>query len=118
MMRRDPSTPNGLTEFLVVQAIELLRERGIEEMSLNFATGARFMHAPKGRVEAGLGRICHRLDRFFQIESLYRFNVKFFPRWDTRYLVYEGALGLPRAALASMWAEGQIPKPRLPLIHA
>jgi lysyl-tRNA synthetase class 2 len=118
MMRRDPSTPNGLTEFLVVQAIELLRQRGIEEMSLNFATGARFMHAPEGRVEAGLGRLCHRLDRFFQIESLYRFNVKFFPRWDTRYLVYEGAFGLPRAALASMWAEGQIPKPRLPLMHA
>ena len=118
MMRRDPSTPNGLTEFLVVEAIELLRERGIEEMSLNFATGARFMHAPKGHVEAGLGRLCHRLDRFFQIESLYRFNVKFFPRWDTRYLVYEGAFGLPRAALASMWAEGQIPKPRLPLVHA
>jgi lysyl-tRNA synthetase class 2 len=118
MMRRDPSTPNGLTEFLVVQAIELLRQRGIEEMSLNFATGARFMHAPKGRVEAALGRLCHRLDRFFQLESLYRFNVKFFPRWDTRYLVYEGAFGLPRAALASMWAEGQIPKPRLPLMHA
>ena len=118
MMRRDPSTPNGLTEFLVVQAIELLRERGIEEMSLNFATGARFMHAPESRVEAGLGRLCHRLDRFFQIESLYRFNVKFFPRWDTRYLVYEGAFGLPRAALASMWAEGQIPKPRLPLMRA
>jgi lysyl-tRNA synthetase class 2 len=118
MMRRDPSTPNGLTEFLVVHAIELLRGRGIEEMSLNFATGARFMHAPKGRVEAGLGQLCHRLDRFFQIESLYRFNLKFFPRWDTRYLVYEGALGLPRAALASMWAEGQIPKLRLPLIHA
>lgn len=118
MMRRDPSTPNGLTEFLVVRAIELLRERGIEEMSLNFATGARFMRAPKSHVEAGLGRLCHRLDRFFQIESLYRFNVKFFPRWDTRYLVYEGAFGLPRAALASMWAEGQIPKPRLPLMHA
>jgi lysyl-tRNA synthetase class 2 len=118
MMRRDPGTPNGLTEFLVVRAIELLRERGIEEMSLNFATGARFMHAPRGRIEAGLGRLCHRLDRFFQIESLYRFNVKFFPRWDTRYLVYEGAFGLPRAALASMWAEGQIPKPRLPLMHA
>jgi lysyl-tRNA synthetase, class II len=118
MMRRDPSTPNGLTEFLVVQAIELLRARGIEEMSLNFATGARFMSAPNGHVEAALGQLCHRLDRFFQIESLYRFNVKFFPRWDTRYLIYEGTFGLPRAALASMWAEGQIPKPRLPLMHA
>ena len=29
-----------------------------------------------------------------------------------RYLLYEGALGLPRAGLAVMWAEGQLPKPR------
>ena len=27
--------------------------------------------------------------------------------------MYEGALGLPRAGLAAMWAEGQLPKPRL-----
>jgi lysyl-tRNA synthetase class 2 len=39
-MRRDRETPNGLTEFLVVRAIELLRERGIEELSLNFAAFA------------------------------------------------------------------------------
>ena len=25
---------------------------------------------------------------------------------------YEGTLGLPRAGLAVMWAEGQLPKPR------
>ena len=36
-MRRDRETPNGLTEFLVVSAIQLLGERGIEELSLNFA---------------------------------------------------------------------------------
>ena len=29
-MRRDPGTPNGLTEFLVASAVELLRERGVE----------------------------------------------------------------------------------------
>jgi hypothetical protein len=27
-------------------------------------------------------------------------------------LVYEGALGLPRASLAALWAEGQLWKPR------
>ena len=98
--------------------LEMLRERGIEELSLNFATAARFIKSPQNLVEELLGRLCGALDRFFQIESLYRFNAKFFPRWEPRYLVYEGALGLPRAALASMWAEGQIPKPKLPwLVH-
>ena len=37
-MRRDRATPNGLIEFLVVRAIELLRERGVEELSLNFVS--------------------------------------------------------------------------------
>jgi lysyl-tRNA synthetase class 2 len=112
-MRRDPDTPNGLTEFMVACATELLRERGLREVSLNFATFARWMHSPSGLPERALGRLVALANPFFQIESLYRFNAKFFPRWEPRYLVYEGALGLPRASLAVMWAEGQLPKPRL-----
>jgi lysyl-tRNA synthetase class 2 len=111
-MRRDPKTPNGLTEFLVARAIELLRERGIEEVSLNFAAFARVLHSPRSRADRLLGRAIALANPFFQIESLYRFNAKFFPRWEPRYLVYEGALGLPRAALAVMWVEGQLPHPR------
>jgi len=111
-MRRDRDTPNGLMEFLVVRAIEALRERGVEEISLNFAAFARVMHGPHGRLERLAGRLVALGNPFFQIESLYRFNAKFFPRWEPRYLLYEGALGLPRAGLAVMWAEGQLPKPR------
>jgi len=112
-MRRDPSTPNGLTEFLVVRAIELLRERGLQELSLNFAAFAKWMHSPEKRFERLLGKLIALGNPFFQIESLYRFNAKFFPRWEPRYLVYEGALGLPRAGIAALWAEGQLPKPSL-----
>jgi lysyl-tRNA synthetase class 2 len=112
-MRRDPSTPNGLTEFLVVRAIELLRERGLQELSLNFAAFAKWMHSPEKRLERVLGKLIALGNPFFQIESLYRFNAKFFPRWEPRYLVYEGALGLPRAGIAALWAEGQLPKPSL-----
>jgi lysyl-tRNA synthetase, class II len=112
-MRRDPATPNGLTEFLVVQAVELLRERGLREISLNFAAFAKWMHSPEKRHERVLGKLVALGNRFFQIESLFRFNAKFFPRWEPRYLVYEGALGLPRAGIAALWAEGQLWKPSL-----
>jgi lysyl-tRNA synthetase, class II len=113
-MRRDPATPNGLTEFLVAVAVELLRERGLEEMSLNFATFAKYMHSPETPIERLLGWVAAKFNPYFQIESLYRFNAKFFPRWEPRYLVYQGALGLPRAGLAAAWAEGQVWKPAMP----
>ena len=113
-MRRERNTPNGLTEFLVVRAIEALKERDVEELSLNFAAFARLLHSPSSMHERFLGRLATAGDRWFQVESLYRFNAKFFPRWAPRYLCYQGALGLPRAGLAAMWAEGQLPKPGFP----
>ena len=104
-MRRDRDTPNGLTEFLVVKAIELMRERRIEELSLNFAAFARLI-----RAQGAAARALSILDRFFQVERLYRFNAKFDPRWEPRYLVFEGALGLPRVGVAALLVEGQLPR--------
>ena len=111
-MRRERDTPNGLTEFLVVRAIEALHERGVAELSLNFAAFARWVHAPGSRTERLLGRVVAMGNPFFQIESLYRFNAKFGPRWAPRYLLFEGSLNLLRAALAALWLEGQLPRLR------
>lgn len=109
LMRRDRDSVNGLTEYLVVSAIEMLRERGIEEMSLNFAAFARWLRDPGGLVERSLGRVVRLANPYFQIESLYRFNAKFSPRWQPRYLLYErGPLGFARTGLAAMFAEGQL----------
>jgi lysyl-tRNA synthetase, class II len=113
LMRRDRDSVNGLTEYLVVSAIEMLGERGIEEVSLNFAAFARLLRTPNGLLERALGRVVAIANPYFQIESLYRFNAKFSPRWQARYLLYErGPLGFTRAGLAAMWAEGQLPRPR------
>jgi lysyl-tRNA synthetase, class II len=112
-MRRERDTPNGLTEFLVARSIELLRGRGIHEVSLNFAAFAQLIHSPRGHTQRLLGRLLGLADTFFQIESLYRFNAKFFPRWEPRYLLYESMLGLPRAGLTALWVEGQLPQPSL-----
>ena len=113
LMRRDRTSPNGLTEFMVVNAIETLRGDGVKEVSLNFAPFARLIHSPVRAHERLLGRIARVADRFFQVERLYRFNAKFLPRWEPRFLLYDGLLGLPSAGLAVMWVERQLPKPRL-----
>jgi lysyl-tRNA synthetase, class II len=113
VMRRDPDTPNGLMEFLVARGLEQLRDRGVEEVSLNFAAFARFIHEPRGHLERLAGRVLLVADAFFQIERLYRFNAKFFPRWEPRYLLYERVPSLPRVGLAALWAEGQLAKPAL-----
>jgi lysyl-tRNA synthetase, class II len=111
-MRRDRDTPNGLMEFVVVHAIELLRERGVEEVSLNFAAFARWIADPGGPVERVLGCVVSLANPFFQIESLHRFNAKFGPRWEPRYLLYERRRSLPRVAVAALRIEGQLPKLR------
>ena len=111
-MRRDHDTPNGLMEFLVVRAIELLRDRGVEELSLNFAAFARWLERPADAIERTLGKAISLANPFFQIESLHSFNAKFGPRWEPRYLVFEHRRGLPRIGLAAMRIEGQLPKLR------
>jgi lysyl-tRNA synthetase, class II len=108
-MRRDHETPNGLMEFLVVQSIGLLRERGVEELSLNFAAFARWSMHPSSQVERALGHAVSLANPFFQIESLRRFNAKFGPRWEPRYLVFEHRRTLPRVGLAVLRVEGQLP---------
>lgn len=108
-MRRERDTPNGVIDFLVVRSIALLGEEGIEEISLNFAAFARLLRNPVSLVERALARILTLANPFFQIESLFFFNRKFAPRWEPRYLLYEGRLGLPRAGIAALLAEGQMP---------
>ncbi len=113
-MRRLPDEPNGLMEFLVVRTIQLLRDRGVDELSLNFAAFGQFLRAPGNRFQALLAAGLRFFDRWFQIQRLQRFNAKFFPRWQPRYLIYPSTAALPRCALAVLWAEGQAPKPALP----
>jgi lysyl-tRNA synthetase, class II len=117
MMRRDLATPNGLTEFMIVRAIEQFRARGTAEISLNFAAFARWLREPRGLRERLLGRALGLADSYFQIESLYRFCLKFEPRWEPRYLLYEGIADLPRTGLAALWAEGQLAKPAAPRLR-
>src|SRR5262249_25207053 len=113
LMRRRRDPPNGMTEVMIARAVELLRERGVREVSLNFAAFARLLREPDGLLERAAGKAISLGDTWFQIERLYRFNAKFLPHWEPRYLMYERRLGLPRAGIAALWLEGQLPQPTI-----
>jgi lysyl-tRNA synthetase class 2 len=113
-MRRDRETPNGLTEFMVVEAARLLGDAGVAEFSLNFSAYGRWLREPANAPERLLAGVLRIGDRWFQVERLLRFNQRFQPRWQPRYLLYERHAQLPRIALAAMQAEGQLPTPRAP----
>jgi lysyl-tRNA synthetase, class II len=82
--------------------------------ALNFAAFARLLHSPSTLVERLLGRLIALGNPFFQIESLYRFNAKFFPRWGAPLPRPEGTFGLPRGGVAAIRAEGLLPTPKPP----
>lgn len=115
-MRRVPGTPNGLMEFTIVRAIELLADEGVLEVSLNFVAFGKQLRDPEGLAERLLGGVLRVADRWFQIERLRRFSEKFQPSWRPRHLIYQHPTALPRSALAVLWAEGQAPKPTIAFV--
>ncbi len=110
-MRRDPDTPNGLSEFLVARSLEWFRDAGIARVSLNFAAFGGVLRDPRSRGARLFAAVLRRGDRYFQLERLMSFNEKFFPEWQPRYLVYGDVTRLPSVVLGCLWAEGQLPRP-------
>jgi lysyl-tRNA synthetase class 2 len=113
LMRGDRTAGNGLSELMVVSAVEAAPELGVRKVSLNFAV-LRSVFARAEELGAGpVLRLWHRLlkwaSRLWQIESLYRANAKYLPSWQPRYLCFPTARDLPRIAVAVLSAEAFLP---------
>ncbi|HEY0559310.1 MAG TPA: phosphatidylglycerol lysyltransferase domain-containing protein [Frankiaceae bacterium] len=116
LMRRDREADNGLNELLIVAALQGAPELGVRRVSLNFAV---FRSALERGERLGAGpvlkawrRLLIFASRWFQIESLYRFNAKFQPEWVPRYICYPTGADLPRIAVAALEAEAFLVWPR------
>lgn len=111
LMIRDPAvTENGLNELLITDLLGACRGLGVDRVSLNFAVfrsalerGEKIGAGPVARLWARLLRIA---SRWWQIETLYRFNARFGPTWVPRFLVFDAVRDLPRIAVAAFEAEG------------
>jgi lysyl-tRNA synthetase, class II len=114
-MRRVGENPNGLNEALVCRALEVARQRGVREVSLNYAGLAHLLRggASGGWMRRAAIRIAVTvLGRRFQMERLVRFNDKFAPEWRPRYLVYPSRRALPRTIYRVLQAEGYLGRRR------
>ena len=124
LMRRDRGAQPGVNDFLIAEAIKAAHGLGVKRISLNFAV---FRSALERGERIGAGpvlRVWRRflifISRWFQIESLYKFNAKFCPVWVPRFFVFPGTKDAVRVGVAALEAEAFLVWPRLelrPLAH-
>jgi len=110
LMRRAPQSPNGTIELMVSELCMQSEAIGVSRISLNFAMfrsafeqGAQLGAGPVARLWRGLLVF---FSRWWQLETLYRSNMKYQPEWVPRYACYEDARLVPRVGVASVIAEG------------
>jgi lysyl-tRNA synthetase class 2 len=116
---RDACGGAGLNELMIVELLAACPGLGVRRVSLNFAV-FRSALARGERIGAGPVLRAWRwvlvfLSKWFQIESLYKFNAKFCPVWQPRFFVFPSTKDAPRIALAALEAEAFLVWPRLEL---
>jgi lysyl-tRNA synthetase, class II len=123
-MRRRPGTPNGLTEFLVVQTLAWAKECEATELSLNFCALADFVSPDRAVTvpRRAVRRAILVADNVFQLERLHSFSRKFHPEWRPRYLCVERLTDLPLVGIAYLRVEQLLTPPtpwrrRVPVQH-
>jgi len=108
-MQRERGTDAGVNELMIVETVEYARANNLAYVSLNFAAfRSLFERADKisaGPITRGMRNLIRFSSNFFQVESLYRFNAKFHPGWETRYVLYPRASDLPKVGWAALRAE-------------
>ncbi|HEY8080776.1 MAG TPA: phosphatidylglycerol lysyltransferase domain-containing protein [Acidimicrobiales bacterium] len=108
LMRRDPGEhPNGLLDFTLCATIEHLASRGATTLSLNFAAFRSILDGERGEGMTTRAErwALKRLSGIMPIETLWRFNAKYFPEWLPRYLVYPAAESFLPVVMSTLRAE-------------
>lgn len=116
LMRRSPDADAGLNELLICEMVNYARENGILRLSLNFATFRSIFERGEKLGAGPITRLTYRilifLSRFVQMESLYRFNGKFRPIWEPRYVLFPKVGHLLKVSIAILLAESFITTPK------
>lgn len=100
LTRRSHDSPNAIMEFLLIETLRQLKEKGAAKVSLNFST---FSSLSSSRGGALLLRL---FGRAVQLQSLETFNAKFRPSWAPRYAIFPAWYTVPDVIYAVAVVEG------------
>jgi phosphatidylglycerol lysyltransferase len=99
MRRAEPCAP-GTMELLLVRCIEYLKNMGAQKVSLGLAPLSNANEENGTFLENGLDFLTRHFGDPQKNHSLFNFKKKFQPAWESRYLIYDDALSLPKVGLA------------------
>ena len=100
LMRRVPDAPPGVMELLLVRATEGFRLCGAHVVSLGLVALADTSQEMTPVEQQLVRLVTDRLHLLENRETLFNFKQKFHPCWQSRYLVTNTTLALPKIALA------------------
>jgi lysyl-tRNA synthetase class 2 len=117
LMRRDRSAQPGLNDFMIAETIKSAPDLGVTRISLNFAAFRAALERGErigaGPITRAWRRVLIFMSRWFQIESLYKFNAKFAPVWVPRFMVFTSTRDAVRVGLAALEAEAFLVWPKV-----
>ncbi len=100
LMRRTPDAPPGVIELLLVRAIERFRSCGAQIVSLGMVAMADTRQEMTPRQRQLTSFVIDHLHLLETRHTLFNFKQKFHPHWESRYLIANTTLALPKIALA------------------
>lgn len=102
MMRHSENAPGGAMDYLFAKLLTELHGQGYKYFSLGLAALSGVGNEPGDPLEEkALHQVYEHLNRFFSYKGLRAYKDKFDPRWDERFLIYEGRVpGLVKTGLA------------------
>lgn len=100
LTRRSHDAPNAIMEFLLIETLRQLKERGAAKVSLNFSTFSSLASSRGGAL------FLRAFGRAVQLQSLETFNAKFRPSWVPRYAVFPSWSSVPDVIYAVAVVEG------------
>lgn len=114
LMRRSPDADTGVNELMIQTTITFAKSLDFRYVSLNFASFRSIFERGKKLGAGPITRMNHKvlifLSRFVQMESLYRFNSKFAPVWEPRFVIFPSIGNLVRVGYAIFKIEALIPQ--------